>query len=182
MNWSRSKRMLYVLTSMVFLSSISGCMRYLSHNRNDVLLEGIDIEQSLQVAEYELNRGKTGASLTIWAMRNQLFNESQAETISNLYFNHVDSLRKFDVWHITWAVSDIYRLGSSSIRTVLDSAYKDASKRAQNSHRLANRMANSEKVYMGDAHSGGRAYARKHLVVPGNIRYLQSFDEFLESF
>ncbi|HLV33327.1 MAG TPA: hypothetical protein VKY57_17300, partial [Chitinispirillaceae bacterium] len=124
MNWNKSKRMFYVLTSVVFLSLLNGCMRYLTHNRNDVLLEGIDIDQSLQVAEYELNRGKTGASLTIWAMRNQFFNESQAETISDLYFNYVDSLRRFDVWHITWAVSDIYRLGSSSIRAVLDSAYK----------------------------------------------------------
>lgn len=181
MNWSRRNWMFYALTGGIFLSLISGCMRYLTHNRSDVLLEGIDIDQSLQVAEYELDRGKTGASLTVWAMRNQFFNESQAETVSNLYFNYVDSLRRFDVWHITWAVSDIYRLGSPSIRTVLDSAYKDASKRAQNTHRLANRMANSEKVYMGDAHSGGRAYARKHLVVPGNKKYLQSFDEFLES-
>lgn len=30
---------------------------------------------------------------------------------------------------------------------------------------------------MGDAHDTGRAYARSHIVIPGNPLYLQSFDE-----
>jgi hypothetical protein len=39
-------------------------------------------------------------------------------------------------------------------------------------------MANGEKIYMGDAHGGGRAFAKKHVVVPGNDKYLQSFEDY----
>jgi hypothetical protein len=31
---------------------------------------------------------------------------------------------------------------------------------------------------MGDAHDGGRSYARSHIVLPGNPDYLQSFEDY----
>jgi hypothetical protein len=37
---------------------------------------------------------------------------------------------------------------------------------------------NGDKMYMGDAHWGGRAFAKKHIVIPGNKQYLQSFEQF----
>ena len=47
-------------------------------------------------------------------------------------------------------------------------------------HCLADKFVNGDKIYMGDAHSLGRRYAETHVVVPGNPKYLQSFEEYLK--
>ena len=33
---------------------------------------------------------------------------------------------------------------------------------------------------MGDVHSLGRFYAKKHIVIPGNKKYVQSFDDYMK--
>lgn len=170
-----------VIAVLIILLTFQGCMRYLTHERNEVLLDGIDIDQTLKIAEIELERQKLGSVLTIWAIRDQYISSSQAKKISQLYFKHIESLdKKFDIWHLTWAISNMYRFGDADVKNELNEAYNDAVKRAKEVHKLANKMANGEKIYMGDAHSGGRAFAKKHLVVPGNDEYLQSFEEFTE--
>lgn len=172
---------LKVLPLLLLFSSLTGCMRYLTHDRSEVLLDGVDIDQTLKVAEVKMNerQGKLGTSLPLWVIRDQVITPDQGKQISSLYFHHVDSLqKKFDIWHLTWAISDIYRLGNDSVKTVIDSAYRDASLRAAKIEGIADRMVNGEKIFMGDAHSGGRAFARKHVVVPGNKKYLQSYKEY----
>lgn len=160
---------------------LTGCMRYLTLDREEVILDGVDIDQTLKVAEVKMNerKGKIGTSLPVWVIRDQVISPDQGRKISSLYFQHVDSLqKKFDLWHLSWAVSNIYRLGNDSIKEVMHNAYSDASRRALRLKGITDRMVNGEKIYMGDAHSGGRAFARKHVVVPGNNKYLQSFEQF----
>jgi hypothetical protein len=116
----------------------------------------------------------------IWVIRDQKITPSQAHEISRLYFAHIYNIKKkFDIWHLTWAISDIYRLGDDSVKVALQDAYQDATKRASEQKGIADRMANGNKLYMGDAHSGGRAFAKKHVVVPGKKGYLQSYDEYI---
>jgi hypothetical protein len=156
------------------------CMRYLTHERSEVLLDWINIDETLKIAEYDLEKGGRGTSLTLWAIRDQNITPVQAVAISAMYFKHVESIKgKFDTWHLTWAISNMYRNGDKDIKTRLKKAFEDASSRATNAGRMANKFANTGKIYMGDAHSGGRAYAYKHVVVPGNYRYMQSYKDYL---
>lgn len=156
----------------------SGCMRYLTHDRSEVLLDGIDVDQTLAIAEIEIQREKLGASLTIWVIRDQVFTPEQAKKVSELYFENVRGLKKFDTWHLTWAIANIYRHGNDEVKEVLLDTYADAARRARKLSNIADRMANGEKLYMGDAHGGGRAYAQKHVIVHGNEDYLQSAEGY----
>lgn len=181
---SKNFRSTMKMSLILFLSIyLSGCMRYLTQDRGEVLLDGVDISQSLEVAEIYLNEkdGGIGSSLAIWAIRDQHFTPPQAEEVSRLYFKHVDGLKKkFDVWHLTWAISNIYRQGDGEVQKVLQEAYDDATILAKDVSGIANMMANGEKMYLGDAHGGGRAFAKNHVVVPGNKKYLQSVEEYVE--
>lgn len=181
MNKSLKVTVFKVLPLLLLLSGFTGCMRYLTHDRSEVLLEGVDIDQTLKVAEIKMSeqQGKFGTSLPLWIIRNQVITTDQGKQVSRLYFQHVNNLqKKFDIWHLSWAVSDIYRLGNDSLKAVMDSANKDASSRAAKIEGIADRMVNGDKIFMGDAHSGGRAFAKKHVVVPGNKKYLQSYEEY----
>lgn len=170
----------YIIVFVVL--SNNGCMRYLTQNRDKVLLEGVDINQTLKVAELKMNerQGRLGTSLPLWVIRNQKITPFQAQEISHLYFQYIDQLKKkFDVWHLTWAIADIFRLGNDSVQINLSNAYLDATERAKELEGVADKMVNGRKLYMGDAHGGGRMYAKKHIVVPGKEGYLQSYDEYV---
>lgn len=163
--------------------SVSNCFMY--HEQHKVLLGGISIDQTLDVAEIEMAKNEFGTVLTVWAVRDQIFTGPQAARVSMLYFRHIERIdseeqkaRTFSVWHLTWAISNIYRLGDEDVRVALREAHKDAEHRVKVlDKRIATKMFHEKKIYMGDAHAGGRAYARKHLVVPGNDCYLQSASE-----
>lgn len=160
---------------------LSGCMRYLTHDRDEVLLPTIDVDQTLRVATMDMAEGGRGMSLSLWALRDQVLTPGQARRVSELYFTYIDSLPgTFDTWHLTWAIANMYRHGGPEVKAALDKAYQDATARAANTHRLADLHVNGDKIYMGDAHSGGRRAAKKHLVVPGREGYLQSAEEFEE--
>lgn len=177
---ARGWRVCTVVLGVVMIVQVQ-CLWYMTHNRDKVLLEGIDIDQTLVVAEHELREGGWGSVLTVWAMRDQKITPAQADEVSRLYFAHIDSLqRSFNVWHLTWAVANMYRLGGAEVKAALQEAFNDASKRAADLSSVADRHVNGDKIYMGDAHIGGRHYARKHLVVPGNDRYLQSARSYLQ--
>jgi hypothetical protein len=171
-----------VTVTITLLLLLTGCMRYLTHNRDEVLLEGIDIDQTLKVAEQKMNerQGEIGTALPVWVIRDQKITPAQAQDISRLYFTHIITLKKkFDIWHLTWAISDIYRLGDDSVKVAMHDAYADATSRAKKLKGIADKMANGDKLYMGDAHGGGRAFAKKHVVVPGKKGYLQSYDDYV---
>jgi hypothetical protein len=163
---------------IAFTIFTSGCMKYLTHERSEVLLDGVDVNQTLEIAEIDIAKHKLGASLTIWAIRDQEFTPEQANIVSELYFQHIGDLKRFDEWHLTWAIANMYRLGNDEVKMVLLDAYVDAARRARNLHRLADKMVNGGTLYMGDAHAGGRAYAQKHVVVPGNREYIQSAADY----
>jgi hypothetical protein len=176
------KKLNFLILSVLFffILSFQGCLWYLTHDRSRVIVEGVDIDQTLAVAEHELRKGGWGSVLTVWALRDQYITPGQAEKINSLYFIYIDSLKRdFNIWHLTWAISNLYRLGNDNVKTVLESARQDASQRAKRLSRIADKFANGEQLYMGDAHIGGRAYAHRHLVVPGNRKYLQSVEEYL---
>ena len=164
----------------------TGCLPYIYHDRHKVLIPGIDVDQTLDVAEAELQEPGGVSVLTIWAMRDQIVTPEQAARISDIYLAHIDEVdhpqtpaRAFQVWHLTWAISNLYRLGSDGVKAGLEPAYADASLRVEAlDMKVAHIHFSGEKLYMGDAHGGGRAYANSHLVVPGNKDYLQSFDEY----
>ncbi len=165
-------------------STISGC--YLYRERERALVPGIDIDQTLEVAEIEIEENKFSTVLTLWAMRDQVITQEQAQKVSDLYFAHIDRIdseeqnaRKFSVWHLTWAVSNMYRLGDEGVQLALKEAYKDGEARVERlDRRIATKHFKGENIISGDAHAGGRAFAKSHLVVPGNKKYLQSVAEY----
>ncbi len=158
--------------------ALSGCLPYLTQDRSEALVPHLDVPQTLVIAEKELAKGGTGSVLTLWAIRDQYITAAEAAKISALYFKYVDSLdSRFNTWHLTWAIANMYRLNGDDVKTALAGAYKDARERAKHVHRVADLHANGDTLYMGDAHAGGRAYAKRHLVAPGNEAYLQSLQD-----
>ena len=158
----------------------AGCLPYIYHQREQVLIDDLDVDQTLEIAEFKLLDGGFGSVLTIWAIRDQPVTEAQALWISELYFQYIDRIENdsssgFNVWHLTWAISNLYRLGDPNVQRALFDAHADAAKRVKElDSNVATLHFSDDKIYMGDAHGGGRAYAHKHLVVPGNDDYLQS--------
>jgi len=173
--------------SLIGALALPGCLPYLYTEREPALVEGIDIDQSLDVAEAELVEPRATSVLTIWALRDQEVTAEQAARISQIYFEHIGTIddedlrgRKFAVWHLTWAIANLYRFGDTEVRAALAEAHEDAVARAATIDRsIAVKHVQGEEIYSGDAHGGGRAYARRHLVVPGNEDYLQSYEEYL---
>ena len=107
-----------VILLVAILTLLPGCMRYLTQDRREVLIDAIDIDQTLQVAAMTLNeKSRIGSVLTLWAIRDQKLTAKQARIISRLYFKHVFSLTaSFDVWHLTWALCNMDRLGIAAVK------------------------------------------------------------------
>jgi hypothetical protein len=172
----KTKTALIVIAAVLFTS----CFRYATNVREEALIDGVDVDQTLIVSEMELEEGGFGSVLTLWALRDQIINAEQAEIINYQYMAYIDKQEsQFNKWHLTWAVSNFYRHGNPDVQEKLIQAYKDATVRAAGMGGIADKHVNSQAIYMGDYHGGGRSYARKHLVVPGNDKYLQSVDEYL---
>ncbi len=172
------------LITIIAVMSMFSCMRYLTHDRTDVILDGIDLDQTLKVTamEMKLQDGSFGTSLPVWVIRDQYFDSPQAIIVKKLYLEYIDKLEKeFDVWHLTWAISNIYRLGDDSVKAILEDIIKEVRVKAATAGKVSKKMSDpKEKLFMGDAHGGGRGYAKKHIIIPGNKKYLQSFEEYLE--
>jgi hypothetical protein len=177
----------FVLAAISLSWSLTGC--FVHREREKVLIPGIDINQTLKVAELELKENKVSSVLTIWAMRDQELTGDQARKVAELYNRYIEKIdsedhkaRGFSVWHLTWAISNMYRLGDDPVKRALKEVYDDAARRVDKlDSRVATAHFYDEKLTMGDIHFGGRSYAKSHLVVPGNDKYLQSFDEYQRS-
>lgn len=168
---------------LIIASCFSGCF-YIRYNQKDVAIKNVDIDATLKIAAQDMSDGKKGDILTLWAIRDQVYTPLQAKVASDLYLQYVDSLKDdFSRWHYAWAITDIYRNGNSEIKTELEKAYNDGIGRVNNLkkfRKVAKKLTESDKIYMGDIHFLGRAYAKRHVVAPGNKKYLQSVDEYMK--
>jgi len=136
--------------------------------QGQVLIKGVDIDQTLVIAEQELKRGRIAAVLTLWGIRDLVYTEAQAQRVSFLYFQYIDARKDyFDVWHFTWAISNIYRNGDAAVRAELELAYQDAKKRAKAAGGWADGLANRN-ILMGDIHPPARHFVQTHVVAPGS--------------
>ena len=178
---------MFALFAVLAAVQLGGCTM-LYQDRTKVLIKDVDIDQTLQIAELELKENKMSSVLTVWAMRDQILTPEEAQKVSTLYFKYINRIdskeqksRMFSVWHFTWAISDMYRLGNSDVKAELKSAYADAAKRVDRlDSNIATKFFYGEKMEMGDAHFLGRAYAHAHIVAPGNDKYVQSVDAYKE--
>jgi len=118
-------------------------------------------------------------------LRDQIVTPEQAREIARLYLIHIDSMKSdFNVWHTSWAISNLYKLGDAAVKAELEVAYQKAIKQPDRLTGLiknaANNHINNEKIFTGFIHGGGMFYAHGHLVVPGNKDFLQSYEEYRE--
>jgi hypothetical protein len=192
MEAARGKAMLKKLSMVIGpLLFAAGCITfpYVYHEQHRVLVPEIDVAATLEIARTELEEGGFDATLTIWAMRDQVVTADNARAINGLYFEYIDRIASqrdngtadFGVWHFAWAIANLYRNGDAAIKTELEAAYLDARKRPatlKNFKDIASEHVNGTKVYMGDIHGAARSFARSHIVAPGNKVYLQSLDQY----
>lgn len=168
---------LLLLLPLLFLQS---CFIY--NEQAPALIPHVDVDQTLQVARDEMKKTSEGQSLGIWILRDQVVTARQARIIAELYLAHIDSMSPFNVWHASWAIANLYRLGDASVKAELETAYQKA---RQQPDRLdgvekfaASGHVNGEELTTGFIHLGGLYYAYGHLVVPGNKKFLQSYEEY----
>lgn len=164
---------------------LTSCFTSQYYTREPALVKNVDIQQSLKVAQDQMKKGGIDQALSIWVLRDQYVTPAQAKIISELYLANIDSMKNdFNIWHTSWAISNLYRWGNDSIKTTLETAYQKAKKQPERmkgwEKGAANSHINGEKITTGFIHFGGRYYAHGHLVVLGNKKYLQSYEEYLK--
>jgi hypothetical protein len=151
------------------------------------LVKNVNIDETLKISKDEMQKQSISQSLGIWVLRDQVVTAPQAKTISELYLSKIDSMKsEFNIWHASWAIANLYRFGNNAVKAELETAYQKAKKQPERiqkrgTRKLANRHINGKRTVTGFIHAGGRSYAKKHLVVPGNKRYLQSYEDYLKT-
>lgn len=171
---------------MVYLClGLSSCFTSLHHTREPALVKNADIDETLKIAADEMQKDNVGQSLGIWVLRDQVVTPAQAHIISDLYLAHIDSMTSpFHIWHSSWAIANLYRFGDESVKAELEQAYQKAKRQPERlegkTKKIANAHINGERMTTGFIHIGGRSYAKRHLVVPGNKRYVQSYKDYKE--
>lgn len=174
-----------IFFAFIFITTFSSC--YIYHSQQPALIHHVDIDQTILVARDEIKKKNDMAqSLCIWILRDQIITAQHAKIISDMYLAHIDSMTTpFNIWHASWAISNLYRLGNADVKTELETAYKKAitqTSRIDDSDDFkdaAEDHINGKKLTTGFIHLGGLYYAYGHLVVPGNEDYIQSYEEYL---
>jgi len=170
-------------------------MPYISYNdQQPVLIEGIDWDATLKIAEAEFAMELSTSELPIWAIRDQVVPPEVAAKIAILYFDNIEMLydtapfTRLDwnhaVWHFSWAISNLYRNGDAAVKKALQLAYEDAIKRPETLERftyMAIDHIRNDVVVMGDVHTPAHKRMKQLVVAPGNPEYLQNFDEYLDN-
>jgi hypothetical protein len=177
-----SRRILLLFSLSVMLSS---CFLSMHTRRKPALVKNVDINETLKISKHEMEKKSGSQGLGIWVLRDQVVTPAQAHTISDLYLSHIDSMKsEFNIWHSSWAIANLYRFGDEAVKTEQETAYQKAKIQPERlkggTKKLANSHINGKKTVTGFIHAGGRAYAKRHLVVPGNKRYVQSYEEYLK--
>lgn len=175
-------RSLFISVSLVLLS---GCFPFEYYVREPALVKGVDMDQSIHVAADQIEKTNVEQGLSIWVLRDQIVTPEQAREIARLYLIHIDSMKSdFNIWHTTWAISNLYKLGDAAVKAELEVAYQKALKQPDRLSGLIknalNNHINNEKIFTGFIHGGGLFYAHGHLVVPGNKDFIQSYEEYRE--
>lgn len=181
MRYIRTKK--YFLIPLIFL--LSACATLISDKQEPALIKNVDIDETIKIARDEIKKRDMGQGLAIWVLRDQKVTPAQAAVISELYMNEIDNMTsEFNIWHASWAISNLYRLGNDSVKNVLETAYQKAKlqpERMEGDFKgAAEDHINGIKLTTGFIHFGGQAYAYGHLVVPGNDKYVQSYEEYLQ--
>jgi hypothetical protein len=170
-------------------------MPYVSYDdQSPWLIEGIDWDATLKVAESEFSRQLSTSELPIWAIRDQIIPPEIAAKIAVLYFDNIDMLYdtkpflvldwNHAVWHFSWAISNLYRNGDSAVKKELQLAYEDAITRPETLERrnyIAIDHIRNDVVVMGDIHTAAHMRMKQLIVAPGNPDYLQSFEEYQDN-
>ncbi len=172
-----------LLLSMVLLFQSCAYHR-ISHDQSEMLIEGIDVDQSLEVAEFLTTRldrdgNPKPQSLGYWSLRAQEITEEQAIQIESVYWGVIDAMeyREFHLWHYTWAIADFYRLGSPEVQNILKDAFDDAVRRGLEIEK--DKFVTDTTLHLGFFHGGGWYAAKKYLVVPGERKFAQSAEEVI---
>ena len=147
------------------------------------MVKNANIDETIKIAKDEMEHTNISQSLGIWVMRDQIVTPEQAKAIAEIYLTHIDSMKiPFNIWHSSWAISNLYRFGDEAVKAQLETAYQKAKIQPERLtggiKNIANAHINGEKITSGFIHFGGRGYARGHLVVPGNKRYIQSYEAY----
>jgi hypothetical protein len=156
------------------------------HTREPALVKNVNIDETLKITKEEIKKESISQSLGLWVLRDQIITPEQAETISDLYLSHIDSMKiGFNIWHASWAIANLYRFGDDRVKANLETAYQKAKLQPERiekkgQKKIANSHINGEKMVTGFIHAGGRSYAKRHLVVPGNKKYIQSYEAYLK--
>ena len=161
---------------------LSSCFLSMHHSQKPALVKNVNIDESLKIAKDEMEKKSISQALGIWVLSDQVVTPMQAKTIAELYLTHIDSMKsEFNIWHSSWAIANLYRFGDESVKAELETAYQKAKKqpeRLKKQKKIADAHINGKRMVTGFIHAGGRSYAHRHLVVPGNRKYLQSYEEY----
>src|SRR5687767_7427167 len=167
----------------VFLILLNSC--YIYNSQEPALVKNVDVDQTLKVAKDEMKKTDMAQSMGIWILKDQIVTPQQAKVISELYLTNLDRIvTPFNIWHAAWAISNLYRLGNDAVKAELESAYQIAKKEPDrisdddDFKGAAMDHINGTKLTTGFIHFGGMSYAYDHLVVPGNKKYIQSYEEY----
>lgn len=174
-------RSIQLYASLFLLLSLHSC--YIYNTQQPALVKGVDIDQSILVAQDEIRKSDVSRSLCLWMMRDQVVTATQAKTIAEMYLSHIDGMTDgFNIWHASWAIANLYRLGDASVKAALETAYQKAKKQPEritdDSKGAAEDHVNGKNLTTGFIHFGGLGYAHDHLVVPGDNRFIQSYEEY----
>ena len=159
-----------------------------------VLIEGVDLEATLKVAQAEFARKSATSELVIWGIRDQVITPAVARKISEMYFANIEMLYDTQpflqldwnhaVWHFAWAISNLYRNGDSAVKRELQAAYEDALRRPETLDRnkyIAAEYIHGERIVMGDMHTPAHNRMRELIVAPTNPSYISSYEEYLKN-
>jgi hypothetical protein len=174
----------FIWIPLISILIVGGLGRYphITSNRDAVIIENIDINQSLEISENLIQEEKWGRVIGYWVLRDQIIDTSHAKRISDSYFKYIDIIPDhFDKWHFSWAISNFYRNGDDNIKAILKDAYKKSLEVATELNtKPALKHIKGDKIYMGFYHGGGWRGAKNYLVVPGDKRFRQSSEEYLK--
>ena len=101
----------------------------------------------------------------------------QTKPFTQIDWNHA-------VWHLAWAISNMYRNGDEAVKKALRLAYEDALTRPEtleNYQYIAIDYIRGKQIVMGDIHTPAHNRMQQLIVAPGNPAYIQSYEEYKDN-